>query len=319
MNQSTRSLTESDLQPGDVLLSLGKGDLSDAIRGLDGGSYSHAAIWSGTDVIEATLPAVHAIPLSESRGKARYIDVYRHKEGAARSAQVVASAQEYLGRAYAESDLLLATAILSISSWMPGEWGELNLLFGAGKLRGMLDALLRLHHERPSERVTCVGLAARAHLSAQLPIEVRLQSGRRFELGGMVRALKKLRSLRPPPPARDDLEALTPDGELTEAISDLESALERRAALESASSEGNDFEAMSPATDDASARREREYWENALASAGLIPADDGLEMAVGELRERRMIAGGDWSASLLTPRQLQESESLVLIGRIWTA
>ncbi len=45
-------ISDSDLRPGDVLLSYGSGDWIDKlIVLLDDGIYSHAAVWDGTCVI----------------------------------------------------------------------------------------------------------------------------------------------------------------------------------------------------------------------------------------------------------------------------
>ena len=69
---------ESDLHPGDVLLSYGSdADLIDiVITTLDDGDYSHAAVWDGDCVVEATLRGVRRSTLKEELTQ-QYVDVYR--------------------------------------------------------------------------------------------------------------------------------------------------------------------------------------------------------------------------------------------------
>lgn len=71
-------IPESALRPGDVLLSYGSDtDLIDVvIRTLDDGIYSHAAVWDGECVVEATLRGVRRSSLKEEQEQS-YIDVYR--------------------------------------------------------------------------------------------------------------------------------------------------------------------------------------------------------------------------------------------------
>jgi len=71
-------ISESDLLPGDVLLSYGgDADLIDlVIRKLDDGIYSHAAVWDGKCVVEATLRGVRRSTLKEELTQ-QYVDVYR--------------------------------------------------------------------------------------------------------------------------------------------------------------------------------------------------------------------------------------------------
>src|SRR5713226_2783723 len=71
-------ITKTDLRPGDVLLSFG--DLNDwidrLIIKLDDGIYSHAAVWDGTCVVEATLRGVLRTTLEDEETQA-YLDAYR--------------------------------------------------------------------------------------------------------------------------------------------------------------------------------------------------------------------------------------------------
>jgi hypothetical protein len=70
-------LDVSDLRPGDVLLSCGDEALSELIRRLDGGDYSHAAVWDGKQAVDATARGVVRRDLSDDIKAQWYIDAYR--------------------------------------------------------------------------------------------------------------------------------------------------------------------------------------------------------------------------------------------------
>jgi hypothetical protein len=101
------------LEPADVLLSRGVGDLADCIAASDGGCYSHAALWSGEAVIEARLDGVRERALLEER------DVYRYRHAnsglsEAQATAVVARARSRLGGEYATHELLLLGALFAL-------------------------------------------------------------------------------------------------------------------------------------------------------------------------------------------------------------
>jgi hypothetical protein len=120
--QSTpRSIALSKLLPGDVLLSRGLGDISDLICGVDGGSYSHAALWDGERAIEATLGGVHANPIEHSLLSLRYVDVYRfHRQGSWLGTEgwpaepVVEQARSFVGGRFAYAELLMAAMVVAL-------------------------------------------------------------------------------------------------------------------------------------------------------------------------------------------------------------
>jgi len=70
-------ITDKDLRPDDVLLSCGQDPISMVIRKLAGGSYSHAAVWNGTEVVEATDKGVVGRSLTHDVKKQWYNDAYR--------------------------------------------------------------------------------------------------------------------------------------------------------------------------------------------------------------------------------------------------
>jgi len=77
-----------DLVPADILLSRGNELVSDLIAEADRSSYSHAALWSGTQIIEATLDGgVSERPASGSR------DVYRFVNSAGGAATGLTAAE----------------------------------------------------------------------------------------------------------------------------------------------------------------------------------------------------------------------------------
>lgn len=70
-------IRKRELRPGDVLLSYGQEPLSRMIRFLGGGSYSHAALWDGTHIVETSTDDVTLVPLRCATEGQRYVDIYR--------------------------------------------------------------------------------------------------------------------------------------------------------------------------------------------------------------------------------------------------
>lgn len=69
----------NEVKAGDVLLSYGDGWISDVIRLVDGGRYSHAAFFNGKTIVEAGARGVVETPLEREVGAQKYVDVYRFK------------------------------------------------------------------------------------------------------------------------------------------------------------------------------------------------------------------------------------------------
>lgn len=119
-------ISRSDLHPGDVLLSNGSDWIDKLICRLDDGIYSHAAIWDGNCVIEATLRGVLRSSLEDEETQL-YVDAYRwqpeppagHVLGDAAypyqpvTAQADKLADEGLGYAYKK--LMLAALVIGMS------------------------------------------------------------------------------------------------------------------------------------------------------------------------------------------------------------
>lgn len=165
------TLTRSQLELGDILLSRGDSKISDQVVVADRGSYSHSALWSGRGIIEATLKGgveEHDRPSGER-------DVYRYRSLRQLDAErVVQNARDQVGAAYAVSEIHLLAVVCQ--KWWPfarprrsaadallDVFGE-----GAGKLRGWLQTV----YAKKAPRI-CSELVALAYFEANCPIRVR--------------------------------------------------------------------------------------------------------------------------------------------------
>ncbi|HST07773.1 MAG TPA: hypothetical protein VLJ83_06345 [Gemmatimonadaceae bacterium] len=70
-------LPVSALRPGDVLLSCGTEALSILISRLDGGDYSHSAVWDGAKAVDATINGFKRNNLEDDIREQWYLDAYR--------------------------------------------------------------------------------------------------------------------------------------------------------------------------------------------------------------------------------------------------
>lgn len=126
MNQrdhlSMNIINVNDLKAGDVLLSYGDGFISDAIRLIDGGKYSHAALFDGSKIVEAGLRGVVHTPLEAEIGAQKYVDAYRFQSDAGESLAppdwpvdpIIQRAHHYLekGTRYADNQLYLVGVLI---------------------------------------------------------------------------------------------------------------------------------------------------------------------------------------------------------------
>jgi hypothetical protein len=165
------TLTRSDLEPGDILLSRGDSKISDQIVVADRGSYSHCALWSGRGIIEATLKGgieEHERPSGER-------DVYRYSSLSRDDAErVVQNARNQVSAAYAVAEIHLLAIVFQ--KWWPfgrprrSAADALLDIFGKGgdALRGWLQTA----YAQKTPRV-CSELVALAYFEASCPIRVR--------------------------------------------------------------------------------------------------------------------------------------------------
>lgn len=296
---------ERDLLPGDVLLSLGRGDLSAGIRELDGGRYSHGSLWSGSAVFEATLPHVRQVPLSQLVGRSERVDVYRARVRVESAAAIVEAARRYLERPYGAINLGVCTLSTALASFMPGDWSKLNLMLGVGGLGRMIGAVSAITRRVTTAlSVTCVELVGRAYADAGVPLGVRLDTPGEFDPEAFLRALREVLSRLPedirgapevtwlagidatPPPASASADEWMPA---------------RRQWLQFLSEE-----ATRDTGSEAAAPKPR----------GGTVRPQHIEVPVAEIRRMELKAGVDWPAALLTPRLLQTSPSLGCVGRV---
>ncbi len=278
----TTSISTRRLEPGDILLSLGISKTSIAIRALDGGDYSHAALWTGAAVIESTTPCVQELALDDSLGRhpREYIDAYRYKTmDRAKASIVVNSARAYVGRAYAYGDLFLCASLMALATGVPKR-GQVRLLKEACEFFHFMT----LDHPTAGEHVTCTQLVVRAYDEAGLPLHI-LPTGPddRIDFGSIVAAVGEL--------ARESVSKDISPNELAEA--EREEWLALQAAL----------------------RAKCAALDSTAISAGDVPK--------GPLRlwdgRSPVTAKGQWRSNLVTPRNLQKSCDLDLVGRLYSA
>jgi len=310
---------QAELQAGDVLLSLGNSDLSRGIAALDGGSYAHAALWTGASVIESTLPIVREASLATCAASARYIDVFRPRESRSNLDAVLASSRQLLGRPYGALDLTLTAAAVTVSAWMPSDWAQMVTLFGAGNL-GRLLRLLRQLEATGDQLVTCVGLVVQSYIAGGDPLTVTLQSGRRFRADTLLAAVKDLarrKRTRTNDGGRGRVGLFEPSVVPARAIDPELDWLER---FELPAQETARVYAARSADELLSEARalERE-WQTGMGAAGQIEGERIAGLEADVLRVKRLHAGRDLPPNLVTPRQLENSPDLDLVGRVHAA
>lgn len=313
--QQARTLTQSELETGDVFLSLGRGDLSAGIHRLDGGDYSHAALWSGSSVVEATLPSVRDVALGALTGRSEYVDVYRPNSCRVRDEVIVAS-RRYLERPYGAVNLATCTLATTITSWLPGDWSKLNVLLGMGELGRMLGVVSELMKDATRTlSVTCVELVGRAFLESGSPLTIRLDNPGTFEPELFLRAVRDVARRVPKG-------SIASGSDLGLIASDLQwlSNLQVGQTPTHVAAAGE----WKPARDGWLASLRAETAEG-RAQAEMQPNVEGrvnpvvpqlLELPAAQIRQMELLVGVDWPPALLTPRLLQTSPSLTFVGRL---
>jgi len=129
MTQASQPLSIDALKPGDVLLHMGKGELSKLIAWVGDSEYSHAAmVVEGGQLIEAAAAGVRHAGLPERTrmvANFQFIDVYRplrpdpgnDKDRAA----MLASINTYLGRPYPMTSLFTLGIACAVRNKIPGD------------------------------------------------------------------------------------------------------------------------------------------------------------------------------------------------------
>lgn len=307
MTQSAKpSVAPASIRAGDVFLSLGRGDLSAGIHQLDGGDYSHAALWSGDAVIEATLPVVREVPLKELTQRSEYVDVYRPVKCRSPEAPVAAG-RRYVKRPYGSVNLAICTLATTVTSWLPGDWSKLNVLLELGEMGQLIELVSELTRGATQmSSVTCVELVGRAFADSGFPLTIRLDNPGTFNGELMVKAVR-------------DLARKIPKGAISSGSPQVP---EQLAWLEQLATRANG-ETNSRSSEWKPARegwmgflREQSGATEQPLTRGKPVVPQRLEVPVAEIRAMDLLVGVDWPPALLTPRLLQSSPSLMFIGRL---
>ena len=156
---AVKILTIQDLQPSDILLSKGDGLVSNLITQLDGGKYSHGALWSGAGVIQATGEGISESKIAGTHGVYRYPDLPKKV-----AEDIVTIARAQVNERYAYGELLMLGALFASGLRIEGAilTRMLDAIGGptASKLKAWLDA-----HAGMKARV-CTELVASAYYDA---------------------------------------------------------------------------------------------------------------------------------------------------------
>jgi hypothetical protein len=188
---------ESDLRPGDVLLSCGFDAISRLISKMDGGAYSHTAVWDGENVVEAITQGVGKFPLHEETDAQWYVDVYRwhtdtqppHMMGepeyppdpvTKRAGEIAATKAKY-----AYDKLLMGAFLIWVSKQPDDVWlRKLIRLYGDDIERWINDHILN----QDSRGITCTEVVCNSFWEAAPPprlphdykISIRIDGSRNF-------------------------------------------------------------------------------------------------------------------------------------------
>jgi hypothetical protein len=152
-------LTIADLQPADILLSKGKGFVSDLIAEADGGHYSHGALWSGMGIIQATSDGITHSEIHGTHTVYRYPDLPQEA-----AKKIVAVAMDQVDSTYAYGELVMLGTLFLSGIRVKGALLDrlLDAIGGptASKLKAWLD-------ERAGKGVrVCTELVASAYYEA---------------------------------------------------------------------------------------------------------------------------------------------------------
>jgi hypothetical protein len=157
---TTPVLAPTDLQPGDVLLHMGKGELSRLIAWVGDSQYSHAAmVYDDLQLIEAATVGVRLAPLAQRVQMVAafdWIDVYRPSRLNAADhdpllAALRAASMVYLGRPYPMTSLLVLGVTCAVRNKLPG----------GRDLRRVLRMALDLVIRNDPDQVVCSELVYR--------------------------------------------------------------------------------------------------------------------------------------------------------------
>ncbi len=282
---------EAELEPGDVLLARGIGDLSDAICELDGGDYSHAAFWDGGSVVEATQEGVHEGTLRSLLSHRRYTDAYRFRNGGHVLGDagwppepVVRAVRGYVGGAYASVELLLMGLLIASAHRVSNPLAKLALALLGGPAAKALQDWLDARAKQNKKSMVCTQVVTSGYYEAdgthRYAIEVDVRD--RLEAAPVLAAVPVL-----------------------------------GAPVEAAAGPGPEFEALRTSC----ARLVMDALPGAASPALELAASPGAGAASAAFmaappRGAPAAAAGSPVLPIVTPRELQTSPTLVLVGRL---
>lgn len=330
--ETSKVLTPDDLLPGDVLLSRGetscedgkklptsledllamvlRGEvpsLADAICGLDGGAYSHSSMWTKTGHrekekgnAEATRKGVLLNPLAVDAGVQIYIDVFRFHSGKHHLDDEDWPAQPIVDRAYHYTDdgygyaydELVMLGVLLVMIKVPKKpivkW----------LVKYVLPLVLEWIHDnitsKDKQAMVCTELVCRCYWEAddtpthKYAMEIDIDGTRSI----LPLANTLLADLPQPEDELDDPELAKEYEKLTQACA--------RALF-----------GAQPEVIQSLAELHHQHLKVATQAAG------GVQPLVAAAVKSK--AGGDVPLGMISPRQLQESSSLELIGTLDTS
>lgn len=184
-------LARADLRPADVLLSRGETDIANLIVAADRGSFSHAALWTGDTIIEATMKGgVEEHAPKGRRYVYRYRDVHAESPEAealspAQAAVVIERARDQVNNAYATTEIHLLAVVFQ--KWWPTGRPRRSL---AGAL---LEALGGSTASKLRDWVQSVYVRSAPRICSELVALAFFQEGPALYTVALAR--------RPPPPA----------------------------------------------------------------------------------------------------------------------
>jgi hypothetical protein len=306
-------IRQSDLCAGDVFLSLGEGKTSEAIRQFDGGRYSHAALWTGESVIESTTPRVieHSLEQSLAAHPREYVDVFRRAglEHEQRSS-IVVEARRYTDRRYAFEHLALGVLVIATSTWLPNEESQLKWLTQVCDIH----RFLKLDRTTPGQVVTCTELVARAYADAGVAIRVRPMPAGTFAMTALLAGAAELAQGAK---GGEALEETLPGDEWHELR-----ALVRARYAEIAMAAPIAPKAVivrgvaAVSTEPSLAYQIRAVVRAKYVELTGVEIPESAEQPVRGPDDVAYLAGKNWSASLVTPRYLENSPDLTHVGRL---
>jgi hypothetical protein len=266
----------------------------------------------------------HSLDRSLQDHPRRYVDVFRHRGVGGRGADVIEVARRYADRRYAYGHLALGALVVATSTWLPSEPWKLRWLLEACEIHRFLE----LDRAKDGQLVTCTELVVRAYHAAGVPIAVSPSAAGRFEASMLFEGIVEV--------AQGAKRYVPGEGAPSGADADADwRALQALVRARYVELTGNEplAEAGPPTRGAPSGRaaavpfeqqvREvvRARYRELTGEAPAAPAfrTDGMRAAAAPGGAATFIAGETWSASLVTPRYLEDSTDLDRIGRLHDA